>query len=166
MKRRYTAELMYDRVAELSARMPGAVYGADIMAGFPTESEQAFEDSVTMIERLGIAFPHVFSYSDRPGVPAERIPNQVPHALRKQRTRLLIEAGEKVRDDLFKRMLETNHKALVLVEKQDKEYPDRSTGRSAEYLPIVIHGGSFMPGNLINVQITGIDGTRLIARPV
>ncbi len=166
MKRRYTAELMYDRVAELSKKIPGAVYGADIMAGFPTESEQAFEDSVTMIEKLGIAFPHVFSYSDRPGVPAERIPNQVPHPVRKQRTRLLIEAGEKVRDELFKRMLETRHKAIVLVEKPDKEQPQRSTGRTAEYLPIVIHGGTFLPGNLINVQITGIDGTRLIAHPV
>ncbi len=166
MKRRYTAELMYDRVAELSARVPGVVFGADIMAGFPTESEQAFEDSVTMIEKLGIAFPHVFSYSDRPGVPAERIPNQVPHVLRKQRTRLLINAGERVRDELFKRMLETCHKAIVLVEKVDKEHLHRVTGRSAEYLPIIVHGGTFEPGNLINVQITGIDGSRLIARPV
>ena len=166
MKRRYTAELMYERVGELSARIPDAVYGADIMAGFPTESEQAFEDNVTMIERLGIAFPHVFSYSDRPGVPAERIPNQVPHALRKQRTRLLIETGEKVRRDLFKRMVEKQLQATVLVEKQEKEHPQWSTGRSAEYLPIVIQTGSFTPGNLINVQITGIDGSRLIARPV
>jgi threonylcarbamoyladenosine tRNA methylthiotransferase MtaB len=166
MKRRYTAELMYDRVAELSARVPGVVYGADIMAGFPTESNEAFEDSVIMVEKLGIAFPHVFSYSDRPGVPAERIPNQVPHTLRKQRTRLLIEAGEKVRDELFKRMLETRHKATVLVEKVDKEQLHRATGRSAEYLPIIVQGGTFEPGNLINVQITGIDGSRLIARPV
>ena len=119
-----------------------------------------------MIERLGIAFPHVFSYSDRPGVPAERIPNQVPHLLRKQRTRLLIETGEKVRRDLFKRMVEKQLQATVLVEKQDKEHPQWSTGRSAEYLPIVIQTGSFTPGNLINVQITGIDGSRLIARPV
>ena len=166
MKRRYTAELMYERVGELSARIPGAVFGADIMAGFPTESDQAFEDSVTMIERLGIAFPHVFSYSHRPGVPAQRIPSQVPHSLRKQRTRRLIETGEKVRKDLFERLVKNQSKAAVLVEKQEPGYPHRSAGRSAEYLPIVIQTGSFAPGMLINVQITGIDGSRLIARPV
>ena len=57
MKRRYTAEQMYERIGELSKRIPHAVYGADVLAGFPTESEQASADSVTMIERLGIAFP-------------------------------------------------------------------------------------------------------------
>ena len=166
MKRRYTAEQMYERVGELSRRIPDAVYGADIMAGFPTESEQACTDSVAMIERLGIAFPHVFSYSDRPGVPAERIPNQVPHALRKQRSRQLIEAGERVRQDLFRQLLEKRANATVLVEKQDKEHAQWSTGRSAEYLPIIIQGAAFEPGSLINVQITGVDGARLIARPV
>jgi threonylcarbamoyladenosine tRNA methylthiotransferase MtaB len=166
MKRRYTADLMYDRVGELLAKIPGAVFGADIMAGFPTESDQAFEDSVTMIERLGIAFPHVFSYSDRPGVPAKRIPSQVPHALRKQRTHRLIETGEKVRKDLFERVVENRLQVAVLVEKQESEYPHRSTGRSAEYLPIVIQSGSFAPGKLVNVKITGVDGSRLIARPV
>jgi len=166
MKRRYTAEMMYDRVAKLSTKIPGAIYGADIMAGFPTESDEAFQDSVLMIEKLGIAFPHVFSYSDRPGVPAERIPKQIPHPVRKLRTRMLIEAGERVRDDLFKRMYENHHKATVLIEKVNKDHPHLATGRSADYLPIVIHGGAFEPGNLINVQITGIDGSRLIARPL
>lgn len=166
MKRRYTAEQMYDRVGELADRIPGAVYGADIMAGFPTESEQACTDSIEMIERLGIAFPHVFSYSDRPGVPAERIPDQVPHALRKRRARRLIEAGDRVRQGLYSRLLEKRFQTSVLVEKRDENNSQWSTGRSAEYLPIVIQSGSFLPGNMVNVQITGIDGARLIARPV
>ena len=166
MKRRYTAELMYERIGELSKRIPNAVYGADIMAGFPTESEQACGDSITMIERLGIAFPHVFSYSDRPGVPAERIPDQVPHAIRKQRTRQLIEAGDRVRQKMYEQLVAKQYQATVLVEQQDKDHPHWSTGRTAEYLPIVIQSGAFKAGNLINVQITGIDGSRLIARPV
>ena len=166
MKRRYTAELMYERIGELSKRIPTAVYGADIMAGFPTESEQACGDSITMIERLGIAFPHVFSYSDRPGVPAERIPDQVPHAIRKQRTRQLIEAGDRVRQKMYEQLVAKQYQATVLVEQQDKDHPHWSTGRTAEYLPIVIQSGAFKAGNLINVQITGIDGSRLIARPV
>jgi len=165
MKRRYTAELMYDRVAALAERIPQAVYGADIMTGFPTESERAFEDSITMIERLNIAFPHVFSYSDRPGVPAARIPRQIPHDIRKKRTRLLIETGEKVRDKLFAGVLKKQHWVSVLIEKAEKDLPQWSFGRSAEYLPVVVEGGSPVPGDLVCAQISGIDGARLIARP-
>lgn len=166
MKRRYTAELMFERVEELSARIPHAVFGADIMAGFPTESEQAFKDSLVMIERLQIAFPHVFSYSDRPGVPAARIPRQIPHDIRKRRTRALIEAGEKIRQRMFDSLVEQSYEAAVLIEKQDSTRPQWSTGRSAEYLPIVIKEGAFSSGEMINVQITGTDGSRLIARPL
>ncbi|NOY17021.1 MAG: tRNA (N(6)-L-threonylcarbamoyladenosine(37)-C(2))-methylthiotransferase MtaB [Gammaproteobacteria bacterium] len=165
MKRRYTAELMNERVARLSERIPHAVYGADIMTGFPTESEQAFEDSIAMIERLNIAFPHVFSYSDRPGVPAARIPRQVPHDIRKKRTRILIETGEKVREKLFLGVLKKQHRVSVLIEKLEKDPRQRAFGRSAEYLPVLVQGGSLAPGDLVNAQITGIDGTRLIARP-
>ncbi|NIA02904.1 MAG: tRNA (N(6)-L-threonylcarbamoyladenosine(37)-C(2))-methylthiotransferase MtaB [Planctomycetia bacterium] len=165
MKRRYTAEMMYERVAALAERIPHAVYGADIMTGFPTESDQAFEDSIAMIERLNIAFPHVFSYSDRPGVPAARIPRQVPHDIRKKRTRILIETGEKVRDKLFAALLKKQHRVSVLLEKPDKDHPKCIFGRSAEYLPIIVQGGNAVAGDLIQVQITGIDGSRLIARP-
>jgi tRNA A37 methylthiotransferase MiaB len=90
----------------------------------------------------------------------------VPHAIRKKRTRLLIEAGDRVRQKLFNHLVERQFTASVLVEKQDPEKTQWSTGRSAEYLPITIQGSSIKPGNLINVQITGTDGTRLIARPV
>jgi len=164
MKRRYTAELMHERVAALAERIPHAVYGADIMTGFPTESEQAFEDSIAMIERLNIAFPHVFSYSDRPGVPAARIPRQIPHDIRKKRTRILIETGEKVRDKLFAALLKKHYRVSVLVEKPDKDHPQWSFGRSAEYLPVVVQGESPVQGDLITAQITGIEGSRLIAR--
>ncbi|MEA1890700.1 MAG: tRNA (N(6)-L-threonylcarbamoyladenosine(37)-C(2))-methylthiotransferase MtaB [Pseudomonadota bacterium] len=165
MKRRYTAELMYERVAELAERIPYAVYGADIMTGFPTESEQAFGDSISMIKRLKIAFPHVFSYSDRPGVPAARIPHQIPHEIRKKRTRILIEAGEIVRDKLFREVLNKKLLLSVLIEKSENYHPQRAFGRSAEYLPVFVRGGNAVAGDLIQVQITGIDGSRLIARP-
>jgi len=165
MKRRYTAEVMYERVAALTDKIPHAVYGADIMAGFPTESDQAFEDSVTMIESLNIAFPHVFSYSDRPGVPAARIPRQIPHEIRKQRTRTLINTGEKVRDRLFADVLKRQYRVSVLVEKMVKDDTGRSFGRSAEYLPVYLEGGSSVPGDLVYAQITGIEDGRLIAHP-
>jgi threonylcarbamoyladenosine tRNA methylthiotransferase MtaB len=166
MKRRYTAEMMYERVSALAEKVPQAVYGADIMTGFPTESDQAFEDSITMIEQLNIAFPHVFSYSDRPGVPAARIPRQIPHDIRKKRTRFLIETGEKVRDRLFNDVVKNQQQVSVLIEKVEKDHPQQSFGRSAEYLPVLVQGAAPLPGDLVEARITGIEGARLIARPV
>ncbi len=166
MKRRYTAEMMYERVAALSSRIPDAVYGADIMTGFPTESDEAFADSMVMVERLNIVFPHVFSYSDRPGVPAARIPRQVPHATRKKRTRALIEAGERLRDKLFTYAVRKRSQLTVLVEKLEKDRHGCVFGHSAEYLPVLVSGGNILPGELIQVEITGVEGARLIARPL
>ncbi len=80
MKRRYDANLVRDRIGRLRVRVPQLVMSADVMVGFPTETDQQFEDTWSLIDELEIAFPHVFSYSEREGTPAARIPHakQVP----------------------------------------------------------------------------------------
>lgn len=166
MKRRYTAEQMFERIGALSRAIPDVVYGADIMAGFPTESESMFRDTVDMVHELQIAFPHVFSYSDRPGVPAARIPDQVPHAVRKERARILKEAGDSVRDALYRRRLEHPHTVSVILEQHDSGKTGWLTGRSGDYLPVVMPGKGHEPGDLVKVRYHSIDGVRLIAHPV
>jgi len=74
--------------------------------------------------------------------------------------------GEKIRQRMFDSLVEQAYEAAVLIEKQDSTQPQWSSGRSAEYLPIVIKEGAFSSGEMINVQITGTDGSRLIARPL
>jgi threonylcarbamoyladenosine tRNA methylthiotransferase MtaB len=165
MKRRYTAAEMYQRVNALTSAIPGVVYGADIMAGFPTETDAMFRDTLEMIDNLEIAFPHVFSYSDRPGVPAARIPDQVPHPERKARSRALVSMGERVRDALYKRRIAENSVARVIIE---REVPDRRrwmSGRTGDYLPVILPAGKYQPGDMIDVAYQSIDGARLIARP-
>ncbi|HBE92997.1 MAG TPA: tRNA (N(6)-L-threonylcarbamoyladenosine(37)-C(2))-methylthiotransferase MtaB [Gammaproteobacteria bacterium] len=166
MKRRYTAEQMLDRIGALSKAVTDVVYGADIMAGFPTETDAMFEDTLAMVHELQIAFPHVFSYSDRPGVPAARIPDQVPHALRKERARALKEAGDCVRDALYQRRLENAQIAEVILEQHDSQNPDWLTGRSNDYLPVVMRAEGREPGDLVRVRYHSVDGARLIAHPV
>lgn len=94
MKRRYTADQVRDRISRLRKRVPQLVISADVMVGFPTETEQQYVDTEKMVTDLDIAYPHVFSYSERSGTPAANIPfeKQVPVDVRKQRNKRLRES--------------------------------------------------------------------------
>ena len=78
MKRRATREVLYERIGAIRKLIPELILSADIMVGFPTESEAHFAQTLAAVHELEVPFPHVFSYSQRPGTPAARIPRQVP----------------------------------------------------------------------------------------
>jgi len=92
MKRRHSREEAIGLAQRLKAKRPEIAFGADLIAGFPTETEDAFENSLSLIEECQIAFLHAFPYSPRPGTPAERMP-QVDGAVIKARAVRLREAG-------------------------------------------------------------------------
>jgi threonylcarbamoyladenosine tRNA methylthiotransferase MtaB len=74
MKRRHSREDALKLVAEVRRVRPDTAFGADLIAGFPTESDEAFENTLKLVEEAGLAFLHVFPYSARPGTPAARMP--------------------------------------------------------------------------------------------
>jgi len=89
MHRKYRPRHYADRILKARALMPECAVGADVMTGFPGETDQEFEESYAFIERLPFTYLHVFTYSERPGTPAAEAPSQVPIPVRKQRTRAL-----------------------------------------------------------------------------
>jgi len=91
MHRKYRPRHYADRVRKARAWMPGAAIGADVMVGFPGETDAEFEDSRQFIESLPFTYLHVFTYSERPGTPAADAAAQVPVKLRKERNRVLRE---------------------------------------------------------------------------
>jgi threonylcarbamoyladenosine tRNA methylthiotransferase MtaB len=96
MRRRYRPRHYEDRVRLARELMPDAAIGADVMVGFPGETDAEFEESRRFIESLPFTYLHVFTYSERPGTPAAEMPQQVPVVLRKRRNRILRElAGGK-----------------------------------------------------------------------
>ena len=103
MKRRYRVRHYEARIAKAYSLMPWAGYGADVMTGFPEETDAEFEESVRFIERMPFTYLHVFTYSERPGTPAAAFP-QVPHPVRKERTRRLRALGES-KNQAFRRNL-------------------------------------------------------------
>jgi threonylcarbamoyladenosine tRNA methylthiotransferase MtaB len=93
MKRRHNREQSIAFCQALRARRPDMTFGADLIAGFPTETDEMFANSLQLIEDCGLTFLHIFPYSPRPNTPAAKMP-QVPPSIRKDRARQLRSAGQ------------------------------------------------------------------------
>jgi threonylcarbamoyladenosine tRNA methylthiotransferase MtaB len=91
MHRKYRPRHYADRIRKARALMPRAAIGADVMVGFPGETDADFQESRQFIAGLPFTYLHVFTYSERPGTPAAAAPEQVPMPVRKERNRLLRE---------------------------------------------------------------------------
>lgn len=162
MKRRYDADLLYERIRAAHVKIPGLVLSADILVGFPTESDAQFEDTLRAVNDLSISYPHVFAYSARPGTPAARIPSQVPRAIRKQRSAQVRNAGGWVRQNVLSQ--QAGRCGRVLIESSSLESAGRSHGRLANYLPVRFSQGHMVSGEFLQAYVTGSSGDVLIAR--
>jgi threonylcarbamoyladenosine tRNA methylthiotransferase MtaB len=89
MHRKYRPRHYADRVMRARRLMPDAAIGADVMVGFPGETDEIFEESRQFIEAMPFTYLHVFTYSERPGTPAAEMPGVVPMRVRKERNRIL-----------------------------------------------------------------------------
>lgn len=89
MHRRYRARHYEERLNRAHALLPDAAFGADVMTGFPGETDAEFEETSALIRRLPFTYLHVFTYSERPGTPAAELAGSVPYPVRKERTRHL-----------------------------------------------------------------------------
>src|SRR6201999_3222392 len=93
MKRRHSRADAVRLIETVRAHRPDAAFGADLMAGFPTETEVMFENTLSLVEEAGLSFLHVFPFSPRPGTPAARMPAVARAAVRARAARLQA-AGE------------------------------------------------------------------------
>ncbi|MGE4371928.1 MAG: tRNA (N(6)-L-threonylcarbamoyladenosine(37)-C(2))-methylthiotransferase MtaB [Xanthobacter sp.] len=152
MKRRHSRAQSLAFIRDLRRLRPDLVLGADIIAGFPTETDIQFRNTLGFVEEAGLAFLHVFPYSPRTGTPAARMP-QVTPAIIKHRARQLRVLGQ----SLLHRHLaaQMGCERSILVEKGGNGHTEHFTPvRLARRLP---------EGTLARLRITGHDGARLIA---
>ena len=155
MKRRHARADAIRFCDEARRLRPDMVFGADLIAGFPTETEAMFENTLRLVEEAGLTFLHVFPYSSRPGTPAARMP-QVPHGLRKERAERLRRAGaEALARHLQARIGGT---ASVLVE-------TGAAGHAEDFSPVRFEAPA-PAGAVIAAEVVGSDGRHLIARPI
>jgi threonylcarbamoyladenosine tRNA methylthiotransferase MtaB len=155
MKRRHSRANAVRFVETVKAKRPEIAIGADIIAGFPTETDDMFENSLRLIEDCDIVFGHIFPYSARTGTPAARMP-QVPVPVRKARAAQLREAAAR---RLAAHLAAQQGRAIdMLVEK------DGHTGHAADFTPAVLDLPA-LPGSIVRARVTGVEAARLLATP-
>ncbi|GLQ16810.1 tRNA (N(6)-L-threonylcarbamoyladenosine(37)-C(2))-methylthiotransferase MtaB [Maritalea porphyrae] len=154
MKRRHLREDTIDFVNQARALRPDMVFGADIIAGFPTETDEMFANSMKIIEECNLTYLHVFPYSIRPGTPAAKMP-QVDKQVAKARAAKLRAAGEKQHEKFLGRQIGETHS--VLIERN-------GIGRTEQFAPIMIEGTE--PGQILEAQVTGIGEHGLVGSPI
>jgi threonylcarbamoyladenosine tRNA methylthiotransferase MtaB len=150
MMRRHSRAEAVELCAQVRSLRPDVVFGADLIAGFPTETEAMFENTLSLIADCGLTYLHVFPYSPRPGTPAARMP-QVPAQLRKARAARLRAAGERALARFLQSQIGTT--ARVLVE-------DAKLGRSEHFAPVALDGGA--AGEIVPARITDVASQRLV----
>ena len=148
MKRRHLRHHVVEAAARARALRPGIALGADLIAGFPTEDEAMFADTLNLIEEAGLDYLHVFPYSARKGTPAARIP-ALPMAVRRERASRLREAGANRAEARFRAMVGSRARALA---------ESKTAGHTEDFAPIRF-ASPVVPGTIIETTITAADTT-------
>jgi threonylcarbamoyladenosine tRNA methylthiotransferase MtaB len=152
MKRRHLRDDAIRFCEEIRARRPEVVFGADLIAGFPTETEAMFGNTLKLVEECGLTWLHVFPYSARKGTPAARMP-QVPKAVRKERAQRLRALGQRRAADYLAAQTGRTHRVLV-------EKP--RLGRTECYAEVAF-AADRPEGAIVTTAITGASPERLVA---
>ncbi len=181
MKRRHTRQQVVDFCRKARKLRPEITFGSDIIAGFPTETQEMFENSLNLIEEAGLIFNHIFPYSKRDGTPAAKMP-EINGKIVKERAKQL---RKKTKEVLFEFMNKQIGKILRVVVEKDMAgktdnfldvaivFGDKNSVASFKDKPdakknIAVNINSKLPkiGDFVNVLIEGIDGDKLVGRVV
>jgi threonylcarbamoyladenosine tRNA methylthiotransferase MtaB len=139
MRRNYDAAFFRDLLRKLLATVPGIAVGIDVMAGFPGETEEAFANTLHLVEEMPIAYLHVFPYSRRPGTLAATMPGQVSEENKKRRVEHLRAVGTAKRQMFAERFI--GMPLEILVEGRTDKNTGFPVGFSDNYIPVAIRGG-------------------------
>jgi threonylcarbamoyladenosine tRNA methylthiotransferase MtaB len=152
MKRRHARRDAISFCEQARRLRPDVVFGADIIAGFPTETETMFARSLDLVDECGLTQLHVFPFSPRPGTPAARMP-QIDRAVVKDRARRLREKGETTLREYLDREVGTRRRVLV---------ESNALGRTEQFMPVRL-AAPVQPGVILDLAIKAHDGRQLLA---
>ncbi len=153
MKRRHAREDSIAFCHELKSRRPDMVFGADIIAGFPTETDAMFENSMKIVDDCGLTFLHVFPFSPRPETPAARMP-QVDKTVIKERAQRLRAKGQERLFRFLSASVGTTQRVLI---------ETKNSGRNEQYATVRFDQ-SLSPGAIVKAHVTGAKASHLEAR--
>lgn len=153
MKRRYNTEIFINKIRKINELLPDAFIGIDVIVGFPGETDDDFNETYSMLERLDIAFIHVFSYSDRDGTPASKMTGKINPQIIKQRSQKLNTLARAKQNNFYKKNIGTIHKVLV----ESSRSGDSMFGFTDNYIKAEFPYSQDLANKIITAKITGIN---------
>ncbi len=152
MKRKYTTELFSNRVHSILARIPDACIAADIIAGFPGETDEAFAETCRFVESLPLSYLHVFSYSERKNTPALEIFPKVPAALKKHRSQQLQAISDQKKAEFYRRFAGTQRSVLF----ESDRHEGMIQGFTDNYIRVLHPWNENLSNRIYTVQLNEI----------
>ncbi len=149
MKRRYTRESALENIARIRALMPRVMITADLMVGFPGESEQDFLETVAFVREARLLDAHVFAYSRREGTPAALYDGQIPEEVKKARSARLISAVSDMRDEVLSEVVKAGVELPSIIEQCEG---GMCYAHSDSYIEVRCIGDESLKGRLVNIK--------------
>jgi threonylcarbamoyladenosine tRNA methylthiotransferase MtaB len=156
MHRKYRPWHYREKVEKIRAAMPDAAIGADVMAGFPGESESEFEETRRLVEDLPFTYLHVFTFSARPGTPAATMDGQIPAAVAHERNRILRDLASQKKLAFMRTFIGKPVEAITLNVMGSDQEGNYTEGLTDNYLPMRL-AGSHPPNRWIPARVERVS---------
>lgn len=152
MNRQHTIEQYLDKIRYMQSINPWIEISTDLIVGFPTETEEDFQETLRVVEEVGFLQIYPFKYSPRPGTKAEKLDDNVPREVKEERLARVIELHERLNPALMNRYVGTTHK--VLIDGAHAKLRGVMNGRTEGYRPVSVYGEHLEIGDVVEVRIT------------
>jgi threonylcarbamoyladenosine tRNA methylthiotransferase MtaB len=164
MHRKYRPWHYREKIEKIRAAMPTAAIGADVMAGFPGETDAEFEATRRLIEDLPFTYLHVFTYSARPGTPAAAMPNQVPVHVARERNQILRQLAAQKKLAFMKSFIRKQLEAITLSAVHSGTDGEFTEAVTDNYQKLHLKG-RHQPNRWISAHIEGVKDEALFGQP-
>jgi tRNA-2-methylthio-N6-dimethylallyladenosine synthase len=163
MHRGYTRERFLGIIRKLRAARPEIGLGTDIIVGFPGETDEDFEETLSLAREVEFDQAYIFKYSQRRDTPAAEMPNQIPQRVREERNQILLQTINEIAARKYETFV--GRQTQILVERPSKKNPARMTGRTRCNRIVVFDGGERHRGQIMDVKITRAGSFTLYGDP-
>ena len=153
MKRKYNADMVLKNIEYVREKMPGATFSADMIVGFPGETDELFEETVEFVKKAKFLHLHVFPYSKRSGTPAAEMEDQIPENVKAERVERLEKIGHEIVFGMAEQYI--GQQKDVLFESCED---GKAVGHTEEFLEVSVITNANLHGELKAVKLNGFDG--------
>ena len=161
MKRRYNRKMALDNIRHIREVMPGVMLTADLMVGFPGETEEDFLDTMRFVSEAKLLDAHVFAYSKRAGTPAAEYDGQIDEAVKHDRSARLIAECARVRDEILTDVVRAGKPLSVILETAKGRVHQ---GHSDSYIEVVTESDGDLRGRLVSVMPTHHENGKIYGK--